>query len=161
MAITVDDVRHFMMDFPEVNVLYDNVRVFDDSDINRALDWSVENFNSEPPLHVVITSLETIPSNALILMGATKYLLQSHIIEKQRNQLDYNDGGISVSDKNQHQYMQQFLASFNAEYKDLLSRTKQYININEGFGGVDSQWRNLRSTSIFGQGQSNTSAKTP
>lgn len=145
MSVTLDDVRHFMMDYPEVNVLHDNVEVFSDDDIKKALDWSVENFNSEPPLHIRITSINDIPSSQLILMGATKWLLQSFIIGQQRNHLNYNDGGISIVDKDQHQHISQFLAAYNQEYKDLLARTKQYININEGYGDVLSQWGESKS----------------
>jgi hypothetical protein len=156
MAITVDDVRHYMLDFPAYNKLYDHTQVFTDDDINRALNWSVEGFNSEPPMHIRITSIADIPSNNLILMGAVIWLLRSLVIKMQRNQLDYNDGGVSVSDQNNHQYIQQFLGPYVAEYKDLLSRTKQFININEGYGGLDSQWAGI-GTGIDFRGSTSTS----
>jgi len=158
VAINIEDVRHFMLDFPELNKLHDSKAYYSDPVINRALNWSVEQFNSEPPLHIRIDSLEAIPSNSLILMGATIWLLRSTIINMQRNHLDYNDGGITVSDKSQHQYIMQFLSQYVPEYKDLLSRVKQFLNINQGFGGIDSQWRNLRDELNFRSNSSTTSS---
>lgn len=134
MSVSTEDVRHHLLDYPELNKLHDFKEVFSDEDINRGLEWGVDTFNSEPPLSIQYHSVSSFPHRKLLLMGATIYILRSQIINYQRNHLNYNDGGISISDKEQHQYIQSFLSQYIPEFKDLLTRTKQFTNIDCGYG---------------------------
>jgi len=91
-SLTTGDIRAFMRDQPEYNILLDDIE-FADKDIERAMRLTVAKWNAIPP----ITNL-TSPGQLnewILLCGVCCILLKSEGLRQKRNQLTVQDGNIA------------------------------------------------------------------
>lgn len=90
--ITSEDIRMFMRDQPEYNILLDDIE-FADSDITRAMRLAVAKWNAIPP----ITSMPDASqmNEWVLLCGVCCILLKSEGLRQMRNQLQTQDGNIA------------------------------------------------------------------
>ena len=72
MALTVEDIREFCKDVPELNILLEGEVQSSDSLITRAIRLTVSDFNSYPP--ATQFSAEDFPSDSTLLFGVQHYL---------------------------------------------------------------------------------------
>lgn len=89
--LTVEDIRAFMRDQPDFNILTDDIE-FSDKDIERAMRLTVAKWNATTP----ITSL-TSPAQLneyILLCGVCCILLRSEGLRQKRNQFVTRDGNI-------------------------------------------------------------------
>ena len=74
MTVSVTDVRQFLRDQPEFNILL-AAKEFTDDDITKAMEFAVSEYNAMTP--ITTTELSAFPTDWLLLLGTTAHLLRS------------------------------------------------------------------------------------
>ena len=143
IIVSVDQIRRIMRDYPDKNILIDDVE-FSQDDINQGVEFVTSNYNAITPQ----TSLLPIswPSHLqyVLLLGVTAYLLKSASILQLRNQATYQDGDIQpigIDDK--YSLYMQLAQAFKAEWDELVRQIKTQNNLESAYGWLSSGYRNV------------------
>jgi len=127
LADFVAEVRMYLRDYPELNRLIDGEETSD-----RMIAWAVidalDLINNTPPFIGQYTCT-TFPMRSLLLRGTVISVLESVGLLQMRNQLNYSDGGISVSASDKAPMIMQWLQMLRASFDDRLNRWKVASNI--------------------------------
>ena len=141
-VVTKDQVRMFMRDRADKNILLDTVQ-FTDDELNLAMDMAVSGFNAVTPQSNFTP--QTFPSHLkyLLLIGTTRFLLMSESFLQARNQATVQDGDIApigIDDK--AQLYAQLSASLKAEWDELTRGVKTQNNMEGAYNSLGSGYRN-------------------
>ena len=135
-------VRLYLRDMAELNRLLhfeeENANEYIDLYINMALGF----MNSIPP-QVVMYNIATFPYPALLIHQSAIEALTSNSILQARNELTYNNGGVSVKVADAQRYLpalQQLYTMTNREI-DFYRNMKVAANIDACWGGVNSPYQ--------------------
>jgi hypothetical protein len=133
--LTPDDIRMFMRDYPNMNVLLAD-REFSDSEIERAFTMAISQGNivGRPTSYTTTT----FPNAYVLQLGVVAYLLRMESFRQLRNQSQFQDGniqGVGIDTK-QSDYLQQS-AQLNSEFQSMLGQIKINENMNT-FGMMKS-----------------------
>ncbi len=90
--ITSEEIRMFMRDQPDYNILMDDIE-FRDSDIVRAMRLTVAKWNAIPPITNLVSPSQL--NEWVLLCGVCCILLKSEGLRQKRNQLTVQDGNIA------------------------------------------------------------------
>ena len=136
----VNQVRLFLRDYPELNRLIAGVE-----NSNRQIVWAVmdalDDYNNATPPFTHF-SVSNFPSRHLLLRGTVISLLESVGLLQTRNQLSFNDGGITVGINDKTPYIQNWLQLFRQSYEEKKLKLKIAYNIESAWGGgVFSEYR--------------------
>lgn len=127
-------VRLYMRDFPELNRL---TLGYESSP--RMIAWAVidalDDWNSTPPF-LGNAGLENHPSTNLLCRGTMLALIESVAMLQMRNQLNFTDGGISVSVNDKAPMLMQWLSMMRGQYEDKKARFKSSMNVEMAFIGA-------------------------
>lgn len=138
----VERLRSYLNDTEELNDLLGKEESTDIELYNNLIDtWEQINYEFDPTdLH--INEITKIPW-VILRQGAVLQVLGSKGILSSRNMLTYNDsGGITVKDTDTYgRYMALFNMLVN-HYRRAVTGFKRNINMNGGYGGVDSEYSN-------------------
>lgn len=145
MAMTMetyrDALRAFIKDHAEVNRLLKFTQENVDDELDLYLNMAIGFLNSIPPPIGGFT-WATFPIPQLLIHQATIECLISNGIVAARNDLTYNNGGVTVKISDGDRYLKHLQILFRMA--DLaISNFKQMkisININGGYGGVSSPY---------------------
>jgi len=139
-VVTLDDIRGFLRDRTDYNILLDGVE-FTDTDIDRAVRFTVAKFNATD--RVTNESADTI--NPYILMvGATAWLLRSEAHKQVRNQATYQDGDIAPIGVDDKQALYAGLAAdLRNEFTEMVVTNKMSTNLDRAYDCVGSGYRNV------------------
>lgn len=96
--VTVDEMRHYLMDrVPEDNELEFDLS-FTDDEINRAMVHAARDWNSIPPVGIMQADPARLPADTNVFFDGTLVHLYTSLIAKmRRNDLDYTAGGVDVN----------------------------------------------------------------
>lgn len=139
-TISLDDVRGFLRDYVDNNILLDNVQ-FTNAELQRALDYAVDEYNVFTP--VSSGDASNIPKSILIL-GVASWLMKSESFLQLRNQATYQDGDIQpigIDDK--HQLYLQASRALKEEWQSVARAFKQQQNLESVYGSISSGYRNV------------------
>jgi hypothetical protein len=127
-------VRLYLRDFPELNRL---TQGYEHSP--RMIAWAIvdalDDWNATPPFIGTI-GIENFPSKSLLCRGATIALLESVGLLQTRNQLNFSDGGISVSVSDKAPLIMSWLQMFKQSYEDKKTRFKSSANVEMAMDGA-------------------------
>lgn len=126
--------RHFLMDrSAKDNTLLMDLQ-FSDADIGYAVERAVSMYNSLPPrCHEL--SVFNLPSEYYLYAGVAYQLHLSLLMQLQRNDIDYNAGGITVEvDKRRIAHLAQMLPFLRSEFVDLATVHKRTMNMEAAYG---------------------------
>lgn len=127
-------VRQYTRDFPELNRL---TQGYESSP--RMVAWAIvdalDDWNSTPPF-IGGADLRNFPSVSLLARGAALSLIESVTMLQMRNQLNFTDGGISVSVNDKGPMLMQWLSMMRARYDQQKMAMKASINIESAFIGA-------------------------
>jgi hypothetical protein len=137
----VGRLRKFLRDIDELNKLLEG-KESSDSQLRMAVEDALDDWNNTPPLIAKVT-LESHPSPRLLLRGAAIEVLMSAGIFYSRNRLNYSDGGITVAVYDKAQDYQSWANQFVADYERKKIEVKKAINISQGWGGLQSEYREI------------------
>ena len=126
-------IRLYLRDFPELNRLIKGEETSD-----RMIAWAVvdalDDFNSTPPF-IGSYGLSNFPSTSLLREGATIRILESVGLLQLRNQMNYSDGGITVSVSDKSQFLMSWTNMLRQSYEQKKVRIKSSINVEMAFEG--------------------------
>lgn len=130
--LTTGDIRLFMRDQPEYNILLDDIE-FEDSDILRAMRLTVAKWNAITPM-TNLTSWEQL-NEWILLCGVCCILLKSEGLRQKRNQLTVQDGNIAPVglDEKEALYLKWSLI-FCGEFEHLAKAAKIQQNMESILG---------------------------
>lgn len=131
-------IREFLRDRAPFNTLLDGQET-SDLLIDVSIQLAIDDFNTTAPV-ISIHTVSNFPSFYLLLYGTLIQVLRSAGILQSRNQLDYSDGGVSVSVSNKTALYQSWIQMFSAEYETKKLNLKIFLNVQQGFGGVHSEY---------------------
>lgn len=133
MNEVVATVRLYMRDFPELNRLIKGEETSD-----RMIAWAVadtlDDFNSSPPF-IGQVGLTNFPSTSLLREGTVIRVLESVGLLQTRNQVQYNDGGISFSVSDKAPLLLQWINMFKSNYEQKKIRIKSSMNVELAMTG--------------------------
>lgn len=149
MAWTVENykkaLRSFIKDHAQLNRLLNFKEENSDDGLEMYLMMALGTLNSMPPQVSVSYGYENFPIPSLLIHQATLECLISNEILQARNDIDYNNAGISVKADNGQRYNTQieFLERMMGKELEMFSKLKININVFNGFGGSHSPYVNL------------------
>lgn len=143
IIVTEDQVRRFMRDYPDKNILLDDVE-FDQDDVNQGIEMVTSAYNIITPLTNV--SPQAWPANQqyLLLLGVSWYLIKSCSFLQLRNQATYQDGDIApigIDDK--FPLYMNLWQTLKAEWDQLVKQAKIQANLECIYGAMSSGYRNV------------------
>lgn len=136
-VINSDDVRTFMRDFAQNNVLLDTVQ-FGHEEIQKAIGYVINEWNIIPPLSS--DEEETIPK-AVLVLGAAAWLSMSEAMLQIRNQATYEDGNVNIGVDDKYALYLQNSRALKEEWKNAAQEYKKARNMANGFGTLGSGYR--------------------
>jgi hypothetical protein len=131
-------LRLFMRDTPQLNRLT-HAEESDDEMFTFAIDMAISDWNSTTPM-IMPVHIGNYPSLYLLLHAAAIQLLKSQGLMMSRNELTYSSGGSSIVRFNKTAYYQAWLSNFSGEYEMKKRNMKIQMNIENGYGGVVSEY---------------------
>lgn len=143
VIVTVDQVRRFMRDYPDKNILLEDVQ-FTQDDVNQGVEMVTSRYNALTPQTRLSPSTWPDHLQYLLLLGVTAYLVKSESLLQIRNQATYQDGDIApigIDDK-YPQYSQLFQL-LDQEWHQLARRIKTQNNMESAYGSLSSGYRNV------------------
>jgi len=143
-------IRLYLRDYEQLNRLIKGQETS-----NRMIAWAVvdalDDWNATPPF-LGDVSLDGFPSISLLREGATIRILESVGLLQTRNQLQYSDGGISVSVSDKTPMLMQWIQMMRNSYEQKKNRMKQSMNIEYAMAGVGtfSEYFVINGTYLYG-----------
>ena len=129
----VSEVRMYLRDFAELNRLIDGEETSD-----RMIAWAIidtlDDYNTTPPF-IGSASLNNFPSISLLREGAVIRILESVGLLQVRNQMNYSDGGVSVSISDKAPLLMGWIQMFRQSYEQKKIRIKSSMNVELAFEG--------------------------
>lgn len=142
-VVTKDQVRMFMRDRAENNILLDQVQ-FTDDELNNALEMTVSAFNAVTPQTNLTPQSFPTHLRYLLLVGTTRFLLMSESFLQARNQATVQDGDIApigIDDK--AALYSQLAKSLKDEWDELTRGVKTQNNMESAYATLGSGYRNV------------------
>lgn len=142
LKIYRNGLRDFLKDYEEVNRILKFEEENNDNLLDLYLNMAIGFLNSVPP-PVMTYTIENFPLPGLLIHRAAIDCMISNSIMQARNELSYNNGGISVKFPDGNRYsgpLQMLTSVFNQEL-EMLRQLKISINIEGGWGGVNSPYQ--------------------
>jgi hypothetical protein len=141
-VVSKDQVRMFMRDYANNNILLDDVQ-FTDTELNLALAMATSAFNTITPQTNFTPSTWPPHLMYLLLVGTVRFLLMSESFMQARNQATVQDGDISpigISDK--AQLYSTLAQQLKAEWDELARGVKTQNNMEAAYASLGSGYRN-------------------
>jgi len=140
-------LRNYIKDHEALNRLLQFIHENTDDELDLYLNMALGFLNYIPPFIGNIT-IEQFPLPALLVHQATIECLISNSIVQARNDLTYNNGGVTVKVSDGDRYLrllQQLYRMADMEIK-VYTNLKISLNIEGGWGGVYSPYARLHGT---------------
>lgn len=145
VVITTDQLRMFIRDKAEYNILIDGVQ-FTQAETDLAVEMAVNAYNGITPISNVTSS--TFPNPYLLLLGSARFLMMSESFLQLRNQASYQSGNVApigIHDKSVG--YQQLAAQLKAEWDEMGRAIKTQLNMESCYGTLSSGYRGIARSS--------------
>lgn len=137
-----EGLKDFLKDYEDLNILLDHEEENSSPKLDLYIHMALGFLNSIPPA-VAFYDVNTFPLPGLLIHRAAIECLISNSILQARNELSYNNGGISVKVSDGNRYANQInmlLSVFNQEM-DMFRQSKVSMNIDSCWGGMNSPYQ--------------------
>jgi hypothetical protein len=154
MSLSVSDytnsLQAFIKDHEFLNRLLKFTLENTADELSLYVNMALSNLNAVPPM-IGNFGFDTFPMPNLIIHQATIECLISNGIVAARNELTYNNGGITVKVADGSRYLNHLQLLYRAVDSEIssLKNIKIAINIQNGFGGVSSPYSYLHGRSAI------------
>lgn len=138
--LSVDEVRAYLEDYPEVNLLLDKEE-FSNAKIQLCISLGADEYNNMPPKGSY--NLENFPSKSILLQGTLWQLFQSRAAIAVRNHLTYSDGGIQIPIEEKYEMWASLANTHRAAFAEAAAKLKIYENVAGGWGSVSSDYAHM------------------
>ena len=134
--ITIDDVRHYIMDRSAEDNEIEMDLAFTDDEITRALKSAMRDYNGTLPLCSSYDNASRLPDDTnMFLDGATAHLYQALWNKLTRSDIDYTAGGVTTNlVTKQIAHAKEKMEFYAARFKEVASAIKIQINVNAAWG---------------------------
>jgi len=148
LAVYTAALRAFIKDNEDLNRILKFKEENTDSELELYLNMAFGFLNSIPP-YIGPFGFDTFPIPNLLIHQATIEALISNSIVQARNELAYNNGGITVKISDGNRYMNILQILYRATDMEIkaLTNIKIAINISNGYGGISSPYSYLHGRS--------------
>ena len=145
-----DSLRNFIKDFEALNRLIEFKEESTDNLLDLYLNMAIGFLNSIPP-YIGPFTWDNFPIPNLIIHQSSIECLISNSIVQARNDLTYNNGGITVKIADGQRYMNALQILYRAADQEInsLKQIKIAINIQNGYGGISSPYSFLHGRSAI------------
>lgn len=140
--VSRDQVRLFLRDNPQKNILIDDVQ-FTDNELNLALEMAISAYNAVTPQTSLTPSSFPLHLRYVALIGTVRFLLNSESFLQVRNQATYQDGDVApigIDDK-QAAYAQ-LARLLKEEWDELVRGIKTQNNMEGTYNRLSSGYIN-------------------
>lgn len=137
-------LRSFLIDLDSVNILWEFEEESGDAALQMYLMMALGSLNAVPP-HVGNFGITDFPMPALLIHAATLECLRSNSIFQARNDINYNNSGISVKAHDGQRYNTQLQYMASTVEREMVDWKTMKISINcqGAFGGTWSPYATL------------------
>jgi len=132
-VLTVDEVREYLSDYPERNLLLDEEE-FSTTFITLCMGLGVSTFNSMAP--VTNFNVNTLPAKDLLLFGTCFHMFQGKAALLARNTMQYSDGGLQIPIEERYELYMSLAGSFKNLFDASAKALKIQINMEQGWGSL-------------------------
>jgi len=139
-VLTSDQVREFISDYPEANLLLDKAE-FSNTFIELCMDLAVSEYNSLTPKTGF--SLGNFPSKSLLMLGTLWQMFLGRSALTARNHLSYSDGGLQIAIEEKYELNRNLADTYRAQFMETAMRLKVSQNMEAGWGQVRSDESNF------------------
>lgn len=139
-AITADEIREYLQDFPELNLLLDK-EDFGNGYINLCITLAADEFNAIPPRSSY--SAISFPSKSILFQGTLWQMFQGKAALAARNTLSYTDGGLQIPIEEKYEIYSNLANTFKANFIESAKLLKIHMNMESGWGSISSDERNF------------------
>ena len=141
MDTSNDSVRRFVLDRTVEDNAIDLEIFFSDEEIDFARELAVGHYNEIPPYVDKITLTATnkagLPYPLAFLSGISYYLYLGKLQKLQKEDLDYNAGGMQVDlIKRRINHLAGNISNFKQEFLQLVTQQKVASNYQDAFGQI-------------------------
>jgi hypothetical protein len=143
VIVSTDQIRRFMRDFPDKNILLDDVE-FSQDDVTQGVEMVTSKYNAVTPQTSMAVSGWPSHLQYVLLLGVAAYLIKSGAFLQLRNQATYQDGDIApigIDDK--YPLYIAFAQQLQAEWDAMVREIKTQNNLESVYGGFASGYRNV------------------
>jgi hypothetical protein len=139
-VLTPQEVREFISDKADKNYLLDGEEV-SNTMINLCMDLAVSEFNTTAPTSSY--DVTGFPYKALLLSGTLWKIYSGLSALVARNNFSYSDGGVQVPLEERYQMYSLLASTYLADFNSSMSKIKIGQNMNDGWGGVSSDYSRM------------------
>lgn len=141
IIVPADDVRAFMRDYPNKNILLDDVE-FTQAEVDQALRYVTSLYNVVTPISSITVDGWPAGTQWIQLLGVSWYLVRSASFGQGRNQLTYQAGDIApVGIDDKFTLYQNLAQTLKMEWDTLVQEYKIQLNLESCYGSVSSGYR--------------------
>lgn len=143
VILAEDEVRLFMRDIPDKNILLDDVE-FTLDDINQGIRMVTSAYNAVTPITSLSTTSWPDSLRYVLLLGVSWYLIKSCAFSQLRNQATVQDGDIApigIDDK--FPLYMQWHRELKNEWDILVRQIKTQKNLESAYGSLSSGYTNV------------------
>lgn len=133
MSLTYDEIRIYVKDLPELNILLEGREQSSDELIALAMKLACADFNSTPP--VMSYTVDNFPDDSIMLYGTLFHLANSEAERQLRNQVDYQMQGLGTAIDNKFPQYNQLAQYYKGIFDQKITQYKTYINQDKAWGG--------------------------
>ncbi len=139
-TLTADQVREFISDYPESNLLLDKEE-FSDAFIELCMELGVSEYNVMPPRSGF--NVDNFPSKSLLLLATLWQMYLGRSAMMARNNLSYTDGGLQIPVEEKYELYKNLSDTFRMQFMEAAGRLKVQMNMESGWGEVRSDEANF------------------
>lgn len=131
--LTVEEVREYLTDYPDVNLLLDREE-FSDTFIELCIELALSDFNAIPPRSY--HKIDDFPSKGVLMLGTCWEMFQGRAAVMARNHLTYSDGGLQIPVEEKYEIYISLANSFKTLFDTASAKMKVNSNMESGWGSV-------------------------
>lgn len=138
MALTIDDIRLYCKDIPELNDLLEGRHQSSDELITLAMNLTVNDFNVVPP--VSQHTVDNFPSHSIMIYGVMHHLCNAEAERQLRNQVTYSAQGLNAGIDDKFEQYTRLAAYYKGLFDQKIGEYKAYQNNSAAWGGSHSPY---------------------
>jgi hypothetical protein len=132
MALTVEKVRTYTKDSPELNILLEGEYQSSKELVELAIDFALSDLNAYPP--VTDYNAETSPNDFLLLMGVCFHLANSEAERQLRNQISMSAQGVTAGIDDKYEQYNRLALHYRGMFQEKVREYKTFLNMQQAWG---------------------------
>lgn len=140
-TLTLDDLRIYTRDIPELNILLEGGEQSPDELIALCMRLTVSDVNAFAPL--TDFSVENFPNDTVLLYGTLMHLANAEAERQLRNQVNYNAQGLMAGIDDKTALYQGMSDRYRSLFESKMREFKIYMNNESAWGEVFSPYSGI------------------